>query len=299
MPNFKDLTGQEFGEITVLGKDDELTKEKRKTYWRCRCSCGREKSIRGDNLKKIQTCGECTKDLKGKRFGRLLVEKKGKKDAAGHQFWFCKCDCGNIVEINSDNLRRGLTKSCGCYHAEQTHKARFRNLAGSKYGKLTVEDNYKIENDITYWLCKCECGNKLWVRAYSLISNNTQSCGCINYSIGEKNISEILKKNKINFKKEYIFPDLPKRRYDFYLTDMNRIIEFDGEQHFKFKNNWAQTEEEFLQAQQRDKEKNQYCFKHNIPIVRIPYTERDKITLDLILGDKYLLAPNFQEVSNN
>ena len=35
--------------------------------------------------------------------------------------------------------------------------------------------------------------------------------------------------------------------------------------------------------------KNQYAFDHNIPLVRIPYKERDNITLDLLLGDKYLL----------
>ena len=31
---------------------------------------------------------------------------------------------------------------------------------------------------------------------------------------------------------------------------------------------------------------------HNIPLVRIPYKERDNITLDLIMGDKYLIKEN-------
>lgn len=35
--------------------------------------------------------------------------------------------------------------------------------------------------------------------------------------------------------------------------------------------------------------KNKYCLINNIPLVRIPYWERDNITLDIILGDKYLV----------
>jgi len=42
--------------------------------------------------------------------------------------------------------------------------------------------------------------------------------------------------------------------------------------------------------QQRDKEKNEYALSHNIPLVRIPYWERDNITLDMIMGDKYLIT---------
>lgn len=63
MGKFIDLTGKKYGEITVLEKDIELSTLKKRIYWKCQCSCGRIKSIRGDNLKQIQTCGECIKDL--------------------------------------------------------------------------------------------------------------------------------------------------------------------------------------------------------------------------------------------
>ena len=36
-----------------------------------------------------------------------------------------------------------------------------------------------------------------------------------------------------------------------------------------------------------DKIKNEYALSHNILLVRIPYWERDKITLDMILGSTY------------
>ena len=74
-----------------------------------------------------------------------MALSKGKKDKASHQYWICTCDCGNIVEINSDNLRRGLTQSCGCLHSEMTHNTVFKDITGQKFGKLTVIE-YKIEN---------------------------------------------------------------------------------------------------------------------------------------------------------
>ena len=44
----KDITNQVFGKLTALEIDKELTKEKKRTYWKCRCECDREKSIRLD-----------------------------------------------------------------------------------------------------------------------------------------------------------------------------------------------------------------------------------------------------------
>ena len=29
-------------------------------------------------------------------------------------FWKCKCDCGKIVNVSSNNLRNRQTRSCGC-----------------------------------------------------------------------------------------------------------------------------------------------------------------------------------------
>ena len=61
------------------------------------------------------------KDLVGQRFGRLVVlERSGTQ--CGSAMWLCKCDCGNMVVSNGHNLRRGVTKSCGCNKSEATRK---------------------------------------------------------------------------------------------------------------------------------------------------------------------------------
>lgn len=66
-------------------------------------------------------------------------------------------------------------------------------------------------------------------------NNKTVSCGCKHMSIGELNISKILKENNISFIQEYVFNDLPKSRFDFAILmgdEVVLLIEFDGEQHF-------------------------------------------------------------------
>ena len=47
--------------------------------------------------------------------------------------------------------------------------------------------------------------------------------------------------------------------------------------------------ETLKKRQGRDKLKNAYALSHNIPLVRIPYQERDNITLEMIMGDQYLV----------
>lgn len=61
------------------------------------------------------------KNRVGQRFGRLLVIQQAECPSSRSRrttFWRCRCDCGNIVDISSDSLRRGSTQSCGCLRKE-------------------------------------------------------------------------------------------------------------------------------------------------------------------------------------
>lgn len=52
MPAFIDITGQEFGRLIVTGYLGS-------SWWRCRCTCGELKDVRGLELKKgkVRSCG--------------------------------------------------------------------------------------------------------------------------------------------------------------------------------------------------------------------------------------------------
>ena len=110
-------------------------------------------------------------------------------------------------------------------------------------------------------------------------------------------IDKILNQNHIKFISQYTEPQLKKKRFDFaILNDDNqiiRLIEFDGQQHYEERKgfwNSNNPKQDLIELQQRDKEKNQYAKEHNIPLVRIPYWERDNITLNMIMGDEYLVG---------
>lgn len=85
-------------------------------------------------------------DLTGKRFDRLLVVKY-----IGNRYWECLCDCGNVKNIDGHNLRRGSTKSCGCYNREQSH------LKNQKYNIYIEKEDYYIgltPNNIEFYFDK-------------------------------------------------------------------------------------------------------------------------------------------------
>ena len=105
-------------------------------------------------------------------------------------------------------------------------------------------------------------------------------------------IGVIMDKNDIQYIKEFGVSELNNARSDFALIKNNkiiRIVEYDGEHHYKEISFHKDNKYTLKERQQRDKIKNEWAAAHNIPLVRIPYWERDNITLEMILGDKYLV----------
>jgi hypothetical protein len=110
-----------------------------------------------------------------------------------------------------------------------------------------------------------------------------------NASIGVIKIEELLQQNNIEYIREYSFSDLIGKnkmpyRFDFYLPTLNRLIEFDGIQHFQERSIFK---DDLETIRYRDNEKNTYCLKNNIPLVRIPYWKVDTLTLKDLLERKY------------
>jgi hypothetical protein len=71
-------------------------------------------------------------DLKGQRFGRLLVLERA-ADPRVKVRWHCQCDCGEVTSIIGRKLRRGQAVDCGCSTREtgDTRLARTRSSYGA------------------------------------------------------------------------------------------------------------------------------------------------------------------------
>lgn len=59
-------------------------------------------------------------ELRGHRFGRLVVLERVENSPANKARWRCVCDCGTVKIVVSGSLRNGNTVSCGCHRVEQT-----------------------------------------------------------------------------------------------------------------------------------------------------------------------------------
>jgi hypothetical protein len=186
---------------------------------------------------------------------------------------------------------RNNVDSCGCYTAEKFFQTSTKIHPGDKFGKLTVIEPTRRENEThVFWKCQCECGSITFVRSTSLLDPyGTRSCGCLN-SKGEEKIAQILNEHSITFNRQQKYPDLisPKGaqlRYDFFI-DNKFLLEYDGSQHYEEDTRSKNTLEE---RQLYDGIKNDYAKSHNIPLKRIPYWDYDKITLENIMSDKWLV----------
>lgn len=294
-----DLTGQRFGMWTVLEETPERDSS-RNIMWKCKCDCGTIRNVSGHSLRrgKSTSCG-CIQlnkniDMIGQKFGMLTVIKRVIDPSAKRVLWECQCDCGNTCIRSTTALKRQTFSNCGCYNISLITKD-LEDLTGQKFGKLKVQKLSSNRNKFgaRMWNCKCDCGNEIEVDTQSLKSGNTSSCGCINYSIGERNINKILTENNILFSSQYTEPSLNKKKFDFAIynaqNEIIRLIEFDGIQHFNGTHGMWNSNETTEEIQLRDREKDKWAIVHNISLVRIPYTQRDNITLDMLLGDQYLV----------
>lgn len=305
MAKVHDLTGLQFGKLTVLKRDWDYVKEhniKRPVpYWKCQCSCGYIFSIAGSKLtqtngvKKCKFCNnkEKIRDLTGKQFNRLTVLKLSEnRTNDGGAKWVCKCSCGKIIEVSRGDLVNNHTKSCGCLKIETLIQD---DLTGLRFGKLTVIEKVPapraVKNRYSYWKCKCDCGGEIITKKPNLINGDTKSCGCL-ISVGEFKIKQILEKNNITFIQQKIFEDcrFPDTDYcakfDFYINN-SFLLEFDGIQHYYAKGRYSQMQVDLIKK--RDLFKNKWCKENNIILKRIPYWKIDSLTLEDIMGEKYII----------
>ena len=234
----------------------------------------------------------------GKQYKTITVIRRASKEETpwkSHETpYLVKCHkCQREWIARKSDLFRGCLY---CEHPNGGGRGNYdKNKIGLRFGLLTIidYDRQHFENGnhgYSFWKCQCDCGNIISVRWEHLVGQNhdghTISCGCYSKSAGELKIEQILNDNNINFQEQYIIPELSQfMKFDFAIFDNNnnllKLIEYDGVQHFKSVEKWG-GEEQLKIQQERDQRKNEYCKEHNIPLLRIPYTDFDKINIDYL-----------------
>jgi hypothetical protein len=147
-------------------------------------------------------------------------------------------------------------------------------------------DRVDFINSKTKIIIKCnKCEMIFSQRPFSHLQG--QGCPNCKQSKGELLISNIFKENNIKILPQKSFDDCKDKyplRFDFYISDKNIIVEYDGWQPF-YANDYFGGEEGFKLTQIKDDIKNKYCTNNNIPIIRIPYWLPKEDIKDILLHD--------------
>jgi len=117
----------------------------REKYWLDSTKCYKEEIGFNISVDPIAPMTGRFTDLTGQKFGRLTAIRPDEKDKWGSLLWECLCDCGKIKTINGHLLRRGNTKSCGCYRKSGEH-TKTHGLSKSKIYKRWRETNQRCTN---------------------------------------------------------------------------------------------------------------------------------------------------------
>jgi possible homing endonuclease len=172
------LEGKQFGEWTVISRHYG-------SYYNCRCSCGNTKIISKYQLENgiTKSCGHSTtgfKDLTGKQFGEWSI-----LEYLGESKWKCKCSCGKIGNVLTQDLITYKSKSCG----HNTNE--FIDLTNKRFGSLVAVMYSKDK-----WLCKCDCGRYTYATSYDLRNSKHKSCGCMSSELTK--LSKLKKYSEID-----------------------------------------------------------------------------------------------------
>lgn len=186
---FKDLTGQKFDKLTVIGQDGyyEYPNGERDYKWKCLCECGNYITIRGNSLKSngSHSCKRCStkkynrvndEDMLNKQFGKLKVISRANdtytKQNTVLDWWNCKCDCGSVLRVRGASLRNGHTSSCGCQRLEMLALSEYKSQYETAVRKLLDDNHCEYVPQKTF----CDLvglGKKLLSYDFCICKNNT------------------------------------------------------------------------------------------------------------------------------
>lgn len=199
----------------------------------------------------------------------------------------CEClVCGEKMKKTPDSLLSG--KGCRKCFFKKIHDTKC--FTQEEFERRMSESNPSVKiigkyyNRNTEILCECKkCGNQ-WNTKPVCVLNMGHGCPKCRMSHGEKTLKRILDEYGINYNTQHTFDGCvyeAKLKFDVFDLDNRIAYEYQGQQHY-YPVNFGGCSDEVAQKdfeidQIRDNIKREYCKEHNIPLIEIPYWERDNM----------------------
>jgi hypothetical protein len=184
---------------------------------------------------------------------------------------FCKLH--NIqFKQNPQHLLNGYISCMYCSLTAKKDTNYFINNAINKIGNnfdYSRVDYVTMKNHVYIKCLKHDIVFKILPDCFLNGQNNCKKCIGSN---DEKKILTFLETQKIQYHVEKTFENCVYKRnlrFDFYIPEVNCLIEYDGMQHFKDIKYFSN----FEKLRIKDIIKNKFCLENNIPLLRIAYTD--------------------------
>lgn len=193
-----------------------------------------------------------------------------------------KClECGQYFEQTPNSHLSGQgCPTCGIKHRNQKITLpldvwieRSKKTHSIEYDYSRVHFNRVLEK---VWI---KCPNHGWflqeAKAH-MNGDNCPLCSCV--SKGEEMIAFFLDENGVDYVRQHkvanenLFCKNTNLLIDFYVPSFNLFIEYNGRQHYEPVERFG-GQDAYMKQKERDIALKQYCKKHNIRLVEIPYTE--------------------------
>ncbi len=234
----------------------------------CReCSCKRC----GDCLRKSHT--QYIEDLNDVNINIEPIEDYINTDTAIlHK---CKV-CNHIWSIKPNHTLSGHgCPMCGFKSmADNKRKPQEQYIQELFYVNPNIEVVGEYINFTTALLHRCKkCGNEWYAKPIHTMRGH--GCPVCNESHGEKQISQWLNNNNIEYIPQYRFDDCRDKYplpFDFYLPLHNVCIEYNGKQHYEPVDYFG-GQDAFEVRQYHDQIKQYYCQNNNISLINISYLQ--------------------------
>lgn len=112
---------------------------------------------------------------------------------------------------------------------------------------------------------KClDCGREKRIAIYQIYNNKSISCSCGDgKSYPEKFVMNVLEQLDVDFETEYSPDWIKPKRYDFYISSLNCVVETHGEQHYNDKFT-IYNKSRLIKQQQNDKFKKEMALQNGV-----------------------------------
>ena len=242
--------------------------------------CGRKRS----DLCRLKTHEQFVEEMSNKLPHIKIVSEY----TGSHNNIECSCLIHNINWITTPTVLLKSSYGCAKCVSQETHNRCVKS--NDEFLKQLKEISQQITplepyiNSHSKIKCLCTVHNYIWDASPLKLLYRGTGCPKCSCSSCESKLDVFFNKYNIKFEcqKRYdICKDKNVLPFDRYLPEYNVLIEYDGEQHYYPVNFGGITDKQaqtnFQITQLHDNIKNAFCTANNIPLIRIPYWEKNNL----------------------